>query len=71
MVQRQYHGRLSDIRTFEEQSRTTNTLDQLTSLLDAAVRQFGFRWFALLHNVDLKRRGKNALMITTGLVAQL
>lgn len=58
-------GRLSDISAFEAHSRTAATLEQLSAMLDAAIRQFGFRWFALLHNVDLMRRSKNALMLTT------
>src|SRR3546814_20039171 len=41
------------------------TLVQLKSLLDAIVRQFGFRWFALVHNVDLKRTTRKALLIST------
>ena len=65
MAKYQDRGRLGAITAFEEQSRRSTTLDQLAALIDAVVRQFGFRWFALLHNVDLKRRGKNALMLTT------
>lgn len=58
-------GRLGDLAAFEAQSRKTTSLDQLTALLDSAVRQFSFRWFAMVHNVDLKRRSKNTLMLTT------
>lgn len=65
MAKSRDQGRLGDISAFEEQSRAATTLDQLTALIDATIRQFGFRWFALLHNVDLKRRSKNALMLTT------
>ena len=58
-------GRLGDITAFEAECRQTTTLDQLKSLLDAIVRQFGFRWFALVHNVDMKRTTRKALLITT------
>src|SRR3546814_1004787 len=58
-------GRLGDITAFEAECRQATTLDQLKSLLDAIVRQFGFRWFALVHNVDLKRTTRKALLITT------
>lgn len=58
-------GRLGDISAFEAECRQATTLDQLKSMLDAIVRQFGFRWFALVHNVDLKRTTRKALLITT------
>jgi len=58
-------GRLGDITAFEAECRQATTLDQLKSLLDAIVRQFGFRWFALVHNVDLKRTTRKAVLITT------
>src|SRR3546814_9801759 len=58
-------GRLGDITAFEAECRQATTLDQLKSLLDAIVRQFGFRWFALVHNVDLKRTTRKALLIST------
>lgn len=65
MANRQDPGRLADISAFEVQSRKSTSLVHLSALVDATVRQFGFRWFALLHNVDLKRRATNALMLTT------
>ena len=58
-------GRLGDITAFEAECRQATTLDQLKSMLDAIVRQFGFRWFALVHDVDLKRTTRKALLITT------
>jgi len=58
-------GRLATIGAFEQSSKLATTLDQLSNLVDAIVRDFGFRWFALLHNVDLVQRSKNALMLTT------
>ncbi len=58
-------GRLADISVFEQNSKRAKTLEQLSSLIDSIVRQFGFRWFALLHNVDLVRRSKRSLMVTT------
>lgn len=57
--------RMSDIAAFEERTRGATTLEQLSGMLDTVVRQFGFRWFALFHNVDLARHAKNALMLTT------
>ncbi len=58
-------GRLADISAFEQDSKGATTLDQLAAMVDSIVGQFGFRWFALLHNVDLIRRSKRALMLTT------
>lgn len=58
-------GRLATISAFERSSKLAATLNQLSALIDAIVRDFGFRWFALLHNVDLIRRSKGALMLTT------
>lgn len=58
-------GRLFEIAAFEEECRQATTFDQLRSVVDAIVRQFGFRWFALVHNVDLKRTTRKALLITT------
>lgn len=39
-------GRLGDITAFEAKCRQATTLEQLKSLLDAIVRQFGFRWLS-------------------------
>lgn len=58
-------GRLATISAFEQHSKLAETLDQLSSLVDAIVKDCGFRWFALIHNVDLVRRSKKALMLTT------
>nr|WP_254908102.1 autoinducer binding domain-containing protein [Sphingobium sp. GW456-12-10-14-TSB1] len=58
-------GRLADISVFEHQAKSTTTFDQLSSIVDSFVRQVGFRWFALLHNVDLVQRSKKAIMLTT------
>lgn len=58
-------GRLGDITVFEAECRQVTTLDQLKSLVNALVRQFGFRWFTLVHNVDLKRTTRKALLLTT------
>lgn len=58
-------GRLAGVAAFEASAAATTTLDQLAQMIDSVVRQFGFRWFALLHNVDLIRKSKNALMLTT------
>lgn len=58
-------GRLAAISAFEQSSKKATTLDQLSTLIDSIIGQFGFRWFALLHNVDLVRRSKRALMLTT------
>jgi len=58
-------GRLAAISAFEQSSKNATTLDQLSTLIDTIIGQFGFRWFALLHNVDLVRRSKKTLMLTT------
>lgn len=58
-------GRLSTIGAFERSSKLAESLQQLSTLIDGIVRDFGFRWFALIHNVDLVRRSKKALMLTT------
>ena len=58
-------GRMRDICAFENQSRTAETLDQLSAMIDALIRQIEFRWFMLVHYVDLSRYGKQALLMTT------
>lgn len=58
------HG-VSDIISFSEASRSATTLSELQMLLDGAVRKLGFRWFALIHNVDLGHPPPGALMLTT------
>lgn len=65
MVSLEDAGRLGDITAFEAECRQATTLEQLKSLLDAIVRQFGFPWFTLMHNVDLTRTTRKALMMTT------
>src|SRR3546814_2793980 len=65
MISLEDASRLGDITAFEDECRQSTMLDQLKSLLDTIVRQFGFRWFALVHNVDLKRTTRKALLITT------
>lgn len=58
-------GRLAAIAAFEHQSSKAASLEHLSAMVDSVIRDFGFRWFALLHNVDLIRRSKKALMLTT------
>lgn len=65
MSKRYDAGRLADICGFEQLAKSTSTFDQLSSILDAFVKQLGFRWFALLHNVDLIQRSSRAIMLTT------
>lgn len=63
------NGQLAAISEFEQRSKHAETLDELSALVDAIVRESGFRWFALVHNVDLARRSNKALLLTTYLVA--
>jgi len=58
-------GRLYDLTCFAAESRKVDTLEALQGLIEAAVREFGFHWFTLLHNVDLSRRGGEPLFLTT------
>lgn len=58
-------ARLRDIGDFSAACGRAQTLCDLNALLDAATRQFGFRWFALVHNVDLTQRACDALMLTS------
>jgi DNA-binding CsgD family transcriptional regulator len=58
-------GRLEAIATFEAHCQGATTLDDLKSMVDAIVREFGFRWFTLVHNVDLNRKGRKTLLLTT------
>ncbi|WP_066478392.1 MULTISPECIES: hypothetical protein [unclassified Sphingomonas] len=59
------NGQLAAISEFEQRSKHAETLDELSALVDAIVRESGFRWFALVHNVDLARRSNKALLLTT------
>ena len=58
-------GRLAAISVFEQSSKLATSLNQLSAMVDAIIGEFGFRWFALLHDIDLARRSKRALMLTT------
>ena len=62
-------GRLADISKLERNFLDATTLDQLSAMIDSGMEQFGFGWFALLHNVDLARQSKKALLLTTYPVA--
>ena len=59
------NGQLAAISEFEQCSKNAETLDELSALVDAIVRESGFQWFALVHNVDLARRSNKALLLTT------
>jgi DNA-binding CsgD family transcriptional regulator len=58
-------GRLADLTEFTDACARTETLKDLHRVIDAAIRQFGFQWFALIHNVDLQRGTDGALFLTT------
>jgi DNA-binding CsgD family transcriptional regulator len=55
---------LADIGELEQNFTAASTLDQLSSMINLGSEQFGFGWFALVHNVDLARRSKGALLLT-------
>lgn len=54
-----------EIAAFEQECRHATTFDQLRSVVDAIVQRFGFQWFSLVHNVDLTRTTRKALLLTT------
>lgn len=58
-------SRLADLGEFNDACARTETLDDLHHVIDAAIRQFGFQWFALIHNVDLQRGSEGNLFLTT------
>ena len=58
-------GRLADLAEFTDVCARTQTLEHLHRVIDAAIRQFGFQWFALIHNVDLQRGTDGTLFLTT------
>ena len=58
-------GRLDDLTAFTAECGKAQTLDDLHRLIDAAIRQFGYRWYALIHNVDLRRGASGSLFLTT------
>lgn len=57
-------ARLKDFEEFHKACSEAVTTEELSSEINAAVREFGFRWFALIHNADLEKRLPNRLMIT-------
>ena len=58
-------GRLDDLTRFAADCQRAETLGDLHGTIDAAVRDLGFRWFTLLHNIDLRRGGEQSLFLTT------
>jgi DNA-binding CsgD family transcriptional regulator len=59
------YGRLDDLTRFATECARAENLGDLQRTIDAAVRELGFRWFTLLHNVDLRRGGEQNLFLTT------
>ncbi|SEJ81217.1 regulatory protein, luxR family [Sphingobium sp. AP50] len=58
-------GFLGEIAAFENHSKMCQSLGDLTSLIDAAIRGFGFRWFGLLHHVDFSKTDQAGIKLTT------
>src|SRR3546814_16965831 len=58
-------GRLDDLTRFATDCQRAETLGDLHGTIDAAVRDLGFRWFTLLHNIDLRRGDEQSLFLTT------
>jgi DNA-binding CsgD family transcriptional regulator len=58
-------GRLDDLTRFAQECARAGNLGDLQGTIDAAVRELGFRWFTLLHNVDLRDGGGQRLFLTT------
>lgn len=57
----------AQLRDFEEVHRAceaTETAAGLSAVVDAAARQFGFRWFALVDDGDLCKHRSGCLMLT-------
>jgi DNA-binding CsgD family transcriptional regulator len=57
-------ARLRDFEEFQNACSHAGTIEQLSSIIDAVVRQFGFRWFALVHDGALEQHLPKRLMIT-------
>ena len=64
-MEAKHSGRIAVLSGFFDECQGAGTIQALADLVDAAVREFGFRWFTLLHNVDLQRTGEGALFVTT------
>jgi len=58
------HARLKDFEEVHKACASVLTTEQLSSVIDAAIRQFGFRWFALVHEGHLDKHLPERLMIT-------
>lgn len=58
------YARLKDFEEVRKTCAEVDTTEQLSSVIDAAIRQFGFRWFALVHDGDLDRHLPDRLLIT-------
>lgn len=57
----------AQLRDFEEVDRAceaAETSAQLSAVIDAAIQQFGFRWFALVDDGDLYEHRPDCLMLT-------
>lgn len=58
----------AQLRDFEEVQKAcdrSQTNAQLSSVVDAAIRSFGFSWFALIDDGDIGKDRPDCLMITT------
>src|SRR3546814_856884 len=64
MVQALDSAWLRDFEEVHNACEATETCAQLTAVIDAAVRQFGFRWFALVDDGDLFKHRPGCLMVT-------
>lgn len=64
MGRRLDHARLSDFDEVQKACAKVVTTAQLSSVIDAAIREFGFRWFALVHDGHLQKQRPEQLMMT-------
>lgn len=64
MAQRVDLAQLRDFEELHQACEAVETTVQLSAVLDAAVRQFGFRWFALVEDGDLAKHRAGCLLVT-------
>lgn len=64
MARRLDSARLRDFEEVHEACEAAQTTAQLCAVIEAAIRQFGFRWFALVDDGDLAKHLAGCLLVT-------
>ena len=60
---KRHHGAFDLARYFVERARLAASDADLRNLLDAVSRELGFRYFALIHHVDLRRSSPGVIQL--------